>query len=180
MNRVRLYFKDLSEIVGSKGFAVARLIDGDGQRVISIICDKAVTNQLSMRITRMPGRERLLPEVLCYLLQAEGSNCMELMVYDIFDGQYQVTLLHRPNLSLRPIRMSDAVLLHYIAKVPLYIEADLMQRQSTPYVPEQTGISIPINTLDSKRLSDELQRAIDAEDYRLASILHEELRRRTK
>ena len=179
MNRVRLYFKDLSEIVGSKGFAVARLIDGDGQRVISIICDKAVTNQLSMRITRMPGRERLLPEVLCYLLQAEGSNCMELMVYDIFDGQYQVTLLHRPNLSLRPIRMSDAVLLSMISNYPLYIEESLMQRQCIPFDENAKGVAIPINTMDSRRLHIALEKAIDEENYELASQLRDELKRRS-
>ena len=42
------------------------------------------------------------------------------------------------------------------------------------------GISIPINTLDTDRLNLELERAIEAEDYMLASYLHEELQRRIK
>ena len=55
-----------------------------------------------------------------------------------------------------------------------------MQKQSTPYVPDTQGISIPINTLDDEHLSRELEKAIEAENYRLASTLHEELQRRNK
>jgi hypothetical protein len=55
-----------------------------------------------------------------------------------------------------------------------------MQRQSTPYNPDVRGISVPINTIDLERLNQELDRAIEAEDYRLASYLHEEILRRDK
>ena len=37
-----------------------------------------------------------------------------------------------------------------------------------------------INTLDDEHLSRELEKAIEAENYRLASTLHEELQRRNK
>ena len=181
MNRVRLFFKDLSEVVGGNGFSVVRLVDAEEQRAVGIIIDKPTSDQLTWRIRRVPGREKMLPEVLSSLLIADGGiNSLELMVYDVCDGQYQTTLLHRNTLSLRSIRISDAVLLHYIAKVPLYMDAALLLRQSVPYVAQQTGISIPINTLDTDCLNRELQRAIDDEDYRLASILHDELRRRIK
>jgi len=81
---------------------------------------------------------------------------------------------------MKLIRMSDAVLLSVISRIPLYIDATLMQRQSTPYNPDVRGISVPINTIDLERLNQELDRAIEAEDYRLASYLHEEILRRDK
>lgn len=180
MKRERLFYKDLSEIVGSNGFSVIRLVDIDEQRALSVICDKAMTEQLTIRMNRVPSRHQMLPEVLADMLFSEGKANFELMVYDIVDGQYRVSLLNKRTLSIRAIRMSDAVLLHYITQVPIYIEEGLMVRQCSPYSPDTTGISIPINTIDTERLNQELQRAIEAEDYRLASHLHEEIQRRRK
>ena len=180
MNRVQLFYKDMSEIVGSDGFSVVRLTDIDEQRAICVICDKAMTEQMAIRFNHLPGRQLMLPEVLVQMLLSEGQGDMELTVYDVVDGQYHVTLLNKRSLTLKPIRMSDAVLLHYISKIPFYIEEGLMRRQCTPYTPEAHGISIPINTLDTEHLSRELERAIEDENYRLASHLHEELQRRNK
>jgi len=180
MKRVQLFYKDFSEIVGSNGFSVARLTDADEQKAISVICDKAMTEQMSIRFNQLPGRETMLPEVLFKMLSEAGMGNLELMVYDIHDGQYIVSLLNRKSISFLPIRMSDAVLLHYITRIPIYISEELMIRQSSPYTPEARGIPIPINTLDTERLNIELERAIAEEDYRLASHLHEELQRRSK
>ena len=160
MRWVQLFYKDFSEIMGSNGFSVARLTDADEQRAISVICDKAMTEQMSIRFNRLPGRKMMLPEVLFQMMSDAGMGNLELMVYDI--------------------RMSDAVLLHYITRIPFYINEELMIRQSSPYTPEARGIPIPINTLDTERLNLELERAIAEEDYRLASHLHEELQKRSK
>ena len=178
--RVRLFYKDTSDIVGGDGFSIVRLVDADEQRVICVICDRDMTAQLSIRHHRVPERERMLPEVLVSMLLDEGANDLELKVYDILDGQYCVTLLNRRTLSLKSIRMSDAVLLHYISKIPFYMDEALMVRQSIPYQPEVSGLSIPINTLDTEWLNKELKRAIEIEDYRLAANLNEELKKRTQ
>ena len=180
MNRVRLFYRDISEVIGSDGFSVVRLTDADKQRAICVICDKDMTAQMSIRYNRLPECKQMLPEVLCSMLLDEGHNDLELMAYDINDGQYCVTLLNRRTLSLKSIRMSDAILLHYISKIPLYMDEGLLMRQCIPYNPETTGISIPINTLDTEWLNKELNRAIEVEDYRLAAHLHEELKKRTQ
>jgi len=180
MKRVQLFYRDISEIIGSGGCSVARLVDSDEQRAISIICDKVMTEQMAIRYNRQPAREQMLPEVLLSMLQAEGKGRLELLITDILDGQYFVTLIDTLNYVVRRIRMSDALLLHYIAQVPIYIEDGLMDRQSSPYHSNTQGISIPINALDTVRLNKELQRAITEEDYRLASLLHQEIQRRNK
>ena len=172
MGRVRLFYRDISEIVGSNGFSVARLTDAECLLAICVICDKAMTDQLSIRFNKTPGREQMLPEVLIKMLCPNGVDGLELMVYDIRDGQYRVSLLNRRSALVLPIRMSDALLLHYITHLPFYIDEDLMIRQSTPYSPEARGISIPINTLDIDHLNKELERAVAEENYRLASFLH--------
>ena len=171
---------DIADIIGGDGFAIIRLCDGDELRAICVICDKDIAAQFGIRTRRTPGRQQMLPEVLIDMLFDEGQNDMELMVDDIVDGQYCVTLLNRRTLSLKPIRMSDAILLHYISKIPIYMDEDLMNRQCVLYKPETFGISIPINTLDVEWLNRELKQAIEKEDYRLAANLNEELKKRTQ
>jgi hypothetical protein len=180
MRRVQLFYKDISDIIGSNGFSVMRLTDAEQQRAICIICDKMMTEQLTIRFNKLPDHDQMLPEVLTSMLLADGSHDFEMMIYDVVDGQYRTTLLNKRTLTLRNIRISDAVLLHFISKIPIYIEEGLMNRQCSPFVPESTGLSIPINTIDTEHLNLELDRAIENEDYRLASHLHEELQRRIR
>jgi hypothetical protein len=75
--------------------------------------------------------------------------------------------------------MSDAVLLTLICDdIPLYIEENLMKRQCVDYDPKATGIAIPINTMDRRRLNEALRQAIEVENYELASHLRDEINRR--
>jgi bifunctional DNase/RNase len=178
MDRVRLFYKDISEIVGGEGFSVVRLTDEFEQRALCVICDKLITEQLTLRINGVPGQQRMLPEVLSAMILSEGANDLELNIHNICDGQYIVSLLNKRSMMMKPIKMSDAVLLHIIAKTPIYIVSQLMDCQSMPYTPDAKGLSIPINSLDTVRLNKELERAIEEENYRLASHLHEELQKR--
>jgi bifunctional DNase/RNase len=79
------------------------------------------------------------------------------------------------------IRMSDAVLLSLISKIPLYIEENLMNRQCFPYNEKtQYQLSIPINTMNLDHLKRELEKAVDEENYELASHLRDEIKRRNE
>lgn len=181
MSRLQLKFKSIAQIVGSDGLSVIVLTDLGEEKGLSVVCDKAMTDQLSLRLALNEQRYQLLPEVLVSMLLSEGNiDDYELMVYDVADGQYKVSLMNKLTLALRPIRMSDAVLLSLISSIPLYIDEGLMMRQSSPYRPESDGIHIPINTLETHRLNEELEKAIGEENYRLASFIHKELQRREK
>lgn len=178
MNQVRLIFKELVAIEGGEGLSVIVLTDTSEQRALNIICDKPMSDQIMMRMNKVPHADMLLPEALLRVLTPDEGQNLEMMVRTVFDGQYQVTLFNKENLRLFPLRMSDAVLLSCISDVPLYIDEQLMNLQSTSYVPKQHRISVPINTLDTDRLHVELQHAVAQEDYRLASHLQKEIDKR--
>ena len=179
MRFVQLFYKDISQIESSGGFSVARLVDVTEKYALTVICDKPMSDQIVMRSQHVTGCEQMLPEVLYSMLADHATPPMECRVYDVVGGQYRVALICRRPMMVRHIRMSDAVLLHIIAQIPIFIEEKLMARQCSPYGSTTAGIAIPINTLDTEHLNRELQRAIEDEDYRLASHLHEELQRRT-
>lgn len=179
MNRLQLVYKSIGEIVGSEELAVITLTDTAEQRAINFVCDHVTKYQLQMHTLQDGSCYNHLPEVLLSMLNDYVKSAkMEMTIYDIKDGQYQVTLMNVDTFSIRKIRMSDAVLLSMISDVPLYIDEALMERQCIPFQEANTRISIPINTLDIDKLKEALDKAVDEENYRLASVIKDELSRR--
>ena len=179
MVRTQLKYNNLAEIVGSDGLAIITLTDEPASRAIHIVCDQAIRNQLQMRANQLDVCNSMLPEVLTAMLEDYiKKKKLEITIYDVKDGQYLTTLMNTDNFSIRKIRLSDAVLLHVVAGVPVFIDEKLMASQSAPFQPDMSKISIPINTLDTDKLQAELEKAVEEENYRLASYIKEELNKR--
>jgi len=174
MNRTQLRFENMQQIVGGEGIALVLLTDMSRTRALTVVCDEQMMYQLLMRIKNPTLCRTMLPETLLSMLTSK----YELMVFGLYEGQYQVALMDDQGKSSR-IRMSDAVLLTLISDIPLYIEDNLMARQSVPYDENAKGIAIPINTMDLPRLKMALQNAIAEENYELASQLRDEIKRRS-
>ena len=64
MGRVRLLFKNVSEIVGTKNIGLLIMVDEFQQNQLTIPCDKGILYQFEMRINRAPVVSKLLPEAL--------------------------------------------------------------------------------------------------------------------
>lgn len=180
MARIRLKYNSIQEISGGQGMSVIILTDEAQQRALTVVCDAAMTEQFRIRMLPSMLCAKFLPEVLMDIIRSYGEDDCELCIYGIDDGQYKVTLMNRRTLAIRPIRMSDAVLLSTIADIPIYIDELLMNRQCSVYTKDGDMLAIPINTISTEKLNEELQKAIEAEDYRLASHLHNELKSREK
>ena len=163
----------MQQLKGGDGMGVIILTDMKLLRAITVVCDEPMMQQMYQRAQNPKLCRAMLPEALLSLLP---SN-YELMVFGLFQGQYQVVLMSEKGDSAR-LRMSDAVLLMMISDIPLYIEENLMKRQSSPFDETATGIAIPINTMDEPRLQMALKNAIDDENYELASQLRDEIKRR--
>lgn len=174
MKRIRLVFNGISNIVGIEELSILKLADADGNRQITVVCEKDMSRQIEMRMMNVPIRRRLLPEVLCTLLQSRYNADMEIIVSDIANGQYRANLYCDGMDSPVPVRISDAVLLSIVSKTPMYIDANLMACQSTPCNANPSRLSMPINALTDEMLSAALEKAIEEEDYELASLLNKE------
>lgn len=176
----QLFYREMSQIVGSEEMTVLVMTDATRERALSVVCDGLASKQLLLRMQSSPVHEIMLPEVLLYVLRAEGVKISdyEMLIYSITNGQYLVTLSSKTSSVKVPIRISDAVLLNLVAGVPLYILDSLFSRQMTVYEPQVSGIRIPINAISLQQLKQELQKAIDEEDYRVAAQLKEEIEKR--
>jgi len=170
----------MSEIVGSDGIGVITLTDVGEQRAITMVCDPAMKYQVGLRNSDWKIRGKLLPEVLVTMLSGlTNINDFEMNIYALVEGEYQVTLFNANTLQMCKIRLSDAILLTRICPIiPLYIDNELFNKQGATYNGTTNRMAIPINTLPIDKLKEELQKAIDTEDYRLASVLKDEINKR--
>lgn len=180
MDKEKLIFKGVSEIVGTEDLGLLILTDEAQERQISIVCDKAMAVQLELRVKAVPVTGIMLPEVLCKLLSTQTDLELELIIDELVDGQYRTLLYNKNTLSPVIIRASDAVLLSLVGGIPLYIDSRLMKRQSVAYKENSKGVSLPVNTISDDMLQTALDKAIADENYELASHLRDEKRRRDK
>ena len=178
MSKVRLKFHSVGEIVGSDDLAIITLTDEPKERMITIVCDRAMAVQMELRSKQIPITRIMLPEVLAGIIKDQAGIMMDILIMDIIEGQYRTLLYNRVTLETVPIRASDAVLLSMAARIPIYMESSLMARQSVRFSENSNAISMPVNTLSTKMLDKALQKAVEDENYELASHLRDEKKRR--
>jgi bifunctional DNase/RNase len=178
MNKIRLVFKGISEIVGSEQLGLLVLTDVAGTRQLTIVCDRHMEYQFSLRVHQAPICHRLLPEVLWNVMSMQSSIELEVVIDQIRDGQYRALLVNTCTQTTETLRASDAILFSYISGIPLYIEERLMMRQSVPYVENAPGMAIPVNAISKDMLQEALDKAVEDENYELAVHLRDEIERR--
>lgn len=178
MNKVRLLFKGVTEIVGSDKLGLILLTDVHEQREVSVVCDHLMVRQFMARLEHVPITEKLLPDVLWQVVKSLSPGSMEILIDNIDQGQYHAMLCSTETFMNWTLRASDAILLSIISGMPLYMEQRLMLRQSVPYKAGAAGISLPINVISDQMLDLAMQKAISDENYELASQLRDEKQRR--
>ena len=172
-------FNRLGTISGNDNFGLVTLTDMSESAGISFVCDDMSMRQIGLRLSGNGECGRMLPEVLLGIVRgAFDVTGFRIVVNALVDGEYKAKLITVANYGGIDIRLSDAVVLSLASEIPIYIDSVLFLQQAVPFDRHSERLSIPINSLPKARLEKELQKAIDQEDYRLASNINEELKRR--
>ncbi len=171
MNRIRLCYDSLRQVSGSGELWILVLTDEQRRQSLSVVCDEDIAAQMRLRINAPDISKILLPEALVEMLPSE----YEMLIVGVYNGQYQVVLMDVMTGKSTRIRISDAVLLSIISSIPLYIEEELMKRQNAPCDNLNGGVSIPINAMNTEILKVALEKAVEDENYELASHLRDEI-----
>ena len=170
---------------GERKFSLVTLINDDEDKQLTFVCDSYVCDQIFMRDDLVDTQKsRLLPEILLSLLKSTrlmGTKNLRIVIYGVSEGEYD-TALEDLNASLSfSIRLGDAVWLSKISNIPIYIDSYVLKMQATPFSKDDIYTrSMPINILPDEQLRQSLQTAINEEDYRLAQVLSNELKKRKK
>lgn len=179
-DKERLYYKYARQLSGNDDIRLIILTDEDNKRLITMICETATANAIELRVNNRHAAKNQLPEVAAQILGEKGALNMDFVIDDIEDGQYISYIHDRDSGRKFQIRASDGILFAIVANIPIYIDSALMKRQAMKDQGLLTRINVPVNTLTTSMLEENLQRALDKEDYRTASTLHNELERRKK
>lgn len=172
-------FNRLGTIAGNDNFGLVTLTDMSESAGIGFVCDEMSIRQIGLRLSGNGECDRMLPEVLLDIVRgAFDVTEFRIVVNALVDGEYKAKLITAANYDGIDIRLSDAVVLSLASEIPIYIDSVLFLQQAVPFDRHSERLSIPINTLPKARLEKELQKAIEQEDYRLASNINEELKRR--
>lgn len=180
MTKTRLFFKNVSEIMGTDDIGLLIMVDEQETRQLAVTCDKHMLYQFGLRIGNVPIVESLLPEVLWTIIRNLNADRYEVIIVDVADGQYRTMLYNIDTREPVSLRASDAILLSLIAHLPVYIDTKLFLRQSVPFKPESPGLALPVNTITDRMLKAALDKAVADENYELASNLRDEMLKRKK
>lgn len=178
--RTELFYKDICDIVDGRGMSVITLVDAEERKALLVVCDCLMKDQIEIRYEEPNLCSKMLPGVFASLLKdLGGSERYEMEIYGVVNGEYQTVLTDTSNNNQYQIRLSDGILLSIVSDIPIYISNILMMSQCVDYNKQSNGkMALPINALSLSCLEDELSKAISKEDYRLASLIKDEIARR--
>lgn len=180
--RILLELNGLSKLIPVDDLGLMQLVNKSKTLQLVVPCDGNLLYQLKVRGAESVHvrHDTLLPEVLRKLYRLNNGTPLEIEIYDVKDGEYQVSLID-PQKSFRlPIRCSDAILLSMVWKIPVYATIHVLKTQAVPYVANSEKLPVPINVLNEELLQQALNEAIENEDYEKASYIKNQLEARKK
>lgn len=180
MDKIRIRFKGITEITANDDIALLILVDDAEKVALTIVCDQMMRDQIALRIERKDITRTMLPETLSNILINQFGANLEIVLNDVQEGEYRAMVVNKTTYQPLSMRASDAILLHLISNIPLYATPELMRKQSVPFDKNGTRVALPYNSLSSRMLTKALQKAVEHEEYEVASQLRDELKRRNQ
>lgn len=165
-------------MVSNQHIALIVLVNEKETKQIAITCDETLGQEILLRQSHETGLERRLPEVFAHFLAVQMEDPYEIVINDVVDGEYRALITDQSGLEMIPVRASDAILLAVAARIPVFIEEELMTRQQVDFHSSGDSMQMPINGISEEMLREALKKAIENENYEMASHLRDELNRR--
>lgn len=176
--RFKLEFYGVSQVQGLEDIALLCLVDKQRGRQLVIACEKDMREKIMDYMKQTPGREKLYTHVMADIISAQEGCDWKVVITDVVDGVFITEIVDDAHDRHFPIRCSDGILFALLAKVGIYAVTQVMVRQSVPFEAGATKIGLPLTVLSDHMLEVSMQKAIECEDYEMASNLRDELKKR--
>ena len=161
---------------------MAVLKEKDGERILPVLIERS---EAFLLVMKMKGVKRnVLPSSMADIMQAAFMQCgmdvEEVRIAAVEGGVTYCHVLYREGKTFHMVRYckaSDCLILAYTFNCPITISEALLEHQ---YMREVGNgmYSIPVNSVSIEALKEALKRAVEEENYELASQLRDEIRRR--
>lgn len=178
MDKIKLKLTAISEILGVEDVVLLNLVDEAMDRQLFVTCDRKMSRDLQMYMLDKGETKKLLPSVMFAIMQSQSYQQLMVVIKDVHDGEYEVEVIDTLQDKHYPIRCSDGILLSLACDIPLYASCHLMLTQSVPFKMGASRVGLPLTVLSDDMLKMSLEKAIETENYEMASNLRDELNKR--
>lgn len=180
MRKIELTVQEISKGVTYRGIYILLLEEKDGTRKLPVMLGMADAHALLRKLhPEQTGGGHDVADVMASVTGLYGIQAEEVLIYRIERGEFMAFLFFSQNNVVRHTiaRAADAVLVALTYHCPIYINAELFERQ---YLRELGNgvVSFPLNVLSLELLEDVLRTAVENENYELASQIRDEINRR--
>jgi bifunctional DNase/RNase len=176
----------------SSGGAYALVLgEIEGNRRLPIIIGAFEAQAIALELEKIQPPRPMTHDLLRDLFEAVGAEVMDIVIDELREGTFfaKVRYMHNGEESQLDARPSDAVALAVRVDAPIYVAPMVLEEAGIPTeeeglsgltrgepVEEETkASSAPKSSL--KRMEEELEKAIQQEDYELAAQLRDDIER---
>ncbi|QZT35710.1 DUF151 domain-containing protein [Halosquirtibacter xylanolyticus] len=202
MQKIKLRILGLTTSQTQTGAYALLMTEVDGSRRLPIIIGAIEAQAIVIHLEQMSPPRPLTHDLFHQSLMSFGVNLEEVQIYKLDDGIYFSKLIYKRDNKIEEVesRTSDAIALALRFTAPIYIDSDIMDRASISFeIKEQEEVISPSESVvDSSEVAEEsvddrkdriasanledlemyLQKAIEEEDYELASLISDEVKKR--
>lgn len=196
MDKVQLVINNLTYSHSQTGAYVLELMEANGHRSIPIVIGAFEAQSIALELEGMsPGRP-LTHDLFKSFAESFDISMLEVLIDELEEGIFHSKLIFQSNSEIKSIdaRTSDAIALALRFKCPIFalkniIETAGITREEYNEANQESDatISMDINspemkirTMTVEQLDEMLNKAIDDEDYEMASKVRDELNRRNQ
>ncbi len=192
MQKVRLEIVGLSYSQTQSGAYALLLSEVGGKRQLPIIIGGYEAQAIAIELEKMTPSRPLTHDLFKHFAQAFAITVTEVVIYNILEGIFYAKLICERDGQLTEIdaRTSDAIAIGIRFNCPIYtldkiLESAGMLQDDSPineddFLEEAENESIDeISKMTISELENQLNEAIDNEEYELASRIRDEINKRT-
>ena len=199
MNKIRLNVLGISYSQTQSGAYALVLSEENGQRRVPIIVGGFEAQAIAIQLEGLKPPRPLTHDLFVNFALSFKINFIEVNIYKLEEGVFFSKLIcdnGQTRISI-DARTSDAIALALRFKCPIFTTEDILTRagividfeneaRTKKVEPEELKTEVPVveneelKELDMEELKDLLEEAISKENYERASIIRDEIKRRTK
>lgn len=161
---------------------MAILKERTGERIMPVLMERSDAFQLLMKMrgVKPSSLPSSMSDIMKNAFRQSGMNIEEVRIAAVQAGVTYCHILYSENAITRIIRYckaADGLILAYTFDCPITIGELLLEQQYMREIGDG-NYSIPVNSVNIEALKEALKRAVEEENYELASQLRDEIERR--
>jgi len=163
----------------------------NGKRRLPIVIGHYEAQAIALELEKMKPSRPLTHDLFYNFAKTFGINIVEVQITKFHEGIFYATLVCDNGISLHEIdsRTSDAVALSIRFHCPIFTTEDIMSQAGILFEEDEPSadntdsssdedLYSDFKSLSITELEEELQKAVNDEDYERASLLRDEIRKR--